>query len=256
VDRIPPGLFITGTDTGVGKTYVAALAARRLHAAGYRVGVYKPAASGCQRRGGVLVSDDAVQLWEAAGQPGELDLVCPQRFAAPLAPHLAARAEGRRVDPRLLREGLAYWRGRSDVVLVEGAGGLLSPLSDDDYVADLAAYAGYPLLIVARNSLGTINHTLQTLVAASSWRLRVGGIVLNAVSPAASDTSSATNRRELETRCVAPLLCEVVWQAEQFDPDVDWHMLASRARGPGIQVPAPVRGLPKRGADQADPRGL
>ena len=82
-----PGLFITGTDTGVGKTYVAALIARSLAASGRRVGVYKPAASGCPRDpDGRLVSGDAVALWEAAGQPGELEYVCPQCFAAPLGP--------------------------------------------------------------------------------------------------------------------------------------------------------------------------
>ncbi len=78
------GLFITGTDTGVGKTYVAALVARLLAAEGRRVGVYKPVASGCRRDGDRLVSDDALNLWEAADRPGELERVCPQRFAAPL----------------------------------------------------------------------------------------------------------------------------------------------------------------------------
>ena len=92
--------------------------------------------------------------------------VCPQCFAAPLAPHLAARAEGREIDAALLRRGLDYWRRRSDVLLVEGAGGLLSPLGDDQYVADLAADFGCPLIVVTRNMLGTINATLQTLLAA------------------------------------------------------------------------------------------
>ena len=142
------GLFITGTGTGVGKTYVAALIARALREAGKRVGVYKPVASGCEMRDGELVSPDAVALWEAAGRPGTLEQVCPQMFAAPLAPHLAARAEGRRVDPKLLRDGIGFWRETSDIVLVEGAGGLMSPISDEDYNADLAAEFGYPLVVV------------------------------------------------------------------------------------------------------------
>src|SRR5262245_30914885 len=95
------GLFITGTGTGVGKTYVAALVARVLRNSGRRVGVYKPVASGCEIRDGRLVSVDAIALWEAAGRPGSLDQVCPQLFAALLAPHLAARAEGRKVNARL-----------------------------------------------------------------------------------------------------------------------------------------------------------
>ncbi len=126
------GLFVVGTDTGVGKTYVAARIVAALAADGLRVGVYKPAASGCQRVGRALVSDDAVALWRAAGQPGELRAVCPQRFTAPLAPHLAAREERKEIDARLLRRGIDYWRKRSDVVIVEGAGGLMSPISERD----------------------------------------------------------------------------------------------------------------------------
>ena len=89
--RRVPGLFVTGTDTGVGKTYVAALIARSLAAGGHRVGIYKPAASGCRYEDRGLIADDAVALWNAAGRPADLEHVCPQRFAAPLAPHLAAR---------------------------------------------------------------------------------------------------------------------------------------------------------------------
>src|SRR6476620_7560202 len=143
------GLFITATGTGVGKTYVGALVVRALRDAGKRVGVYKPVASGCEERGGKLVSPDAMALWEAAGRPGALEQVCPQLFAAPLAPHLAAQAEGGRVDPKLLREGIEFWRASSDIVIVEGAGGLMSPISDDDYNVNLIDEFKYPLLVVS-----------------------------------------------------------------------------------------------------------
>lgn len=228
------GLFVTGTDTGVGKTYVAAMIARALRAAGCRVGVYKPAASGCRRDRGNLISDDAVALWEAAGKPGPLDRVCPQRFLAPLAPHLAARDEGRRIDPELLRRGLGYWIRRSEVVLVEGAGGLMSPLGDEDYVADLAHEFGFPLVVVARNSLGVINQTLQTLIAAATFRegLHVAGVVLNHPAPSGDDVSVATNRRELSARSVAPVLAEVAWNTAEFDATVDWRALASGRLSP------------------------
>jgi len=223
-----PGLFFTGTDTGVGKTYVAALAARQLRQAGHRVGVYKPAASGCLRKGRKLVSDDAVALWQAAGRPGELERVCPQRFEAPLAPHLAARAEGRELDARLLRSGLDYWRERSEIVLVEGAGGLMSPLGEEEYVADLACEFGFPLIVVTRNALGTINQTLQTLITAAAFRegLAVAGIVLNHPRRLRGDPSLATNREELASRCVPPLLAEVRWSATSPDGPVDWFALA------------------------------
>ncbi len=237
------GLFITGTGTGVGKTNVAALIAKALRESGKRVGVYKLAASGCEFDKGELISPDARVLWDAAGRPGTLEQVCPQRFAAPLAPHLAARAEGRRVDPRLLRDGITSWRDTSEVVLVEGAGGLMSPLSDEDYNADLAAEFGYPLVVVAANTLGTINATLQTLITARTYGaagsreqgagsarsrgLTVAGIVLNSPSVVADDASVASNADELSRRCGVPLLAKVEHRG-RFDREVDWMALAGR----------------------------
>ncbi|HEY3393424.1 MAG TPA: dethiobiotin synthase [Lacipirellulaceae bacterium] len=236
------GLFITGTGTGVGKTYVAALIARVLRDSGKRVGVYKPVASGCELDKGEPVSPDALALWEAAGRPGTLEQVCPQRFAAPLAPHLAARAEGRRVDPQLLRDGIKFWRETSDFVLVEGAGGLMSPLSDEDYNADLAAEFDYPLLVVSANVLGTINATLQTLITADTYGragskeqgarskrsggLIVRGVVLDSPTAATVDASGASNADELSCRCGVPLLATVE-HGGRFDREVDWWTLAT-----------------------------
>jgi dethiobiotin synthetase len=227
------GLFITGTDTEIGKTYVAALVAQALREAGHRVGVYKPAASGCAMRDGTLVSRDAETLWKAAGSPGTLAEVCPQTFAAPLAPHLAAAAEGRSLDADLLRSGLHVWLDRSDVVLVEGAGGLMSPLGEEEYVADLAYDFGFPLLVVARNALGTINHVLQTLVTAATFRdsMDVAGVVLNEPCAPAHDPSTATNAREIRRRAVAPLLAEVGFGATRFEPALDWYEVAAEADG-------------------------
>jgi dethiobiotin synthetase len=223
-----PGLFITGTDTNVGKTYVGALIACALKAAGRRVGVYKPAASGCRREGERLISDDALLLWRAAGEPGELDRVCPQCFQAPLAPHLAALAEGKEIDRKLLRDGLNYWLARSDIVLVEGAGGLLSPLGENDCVADLARDFGFPLLVVARNTLGTINHTLLTLHAAQTLLggLKIAGIILNHPAPHGNDPSTTSNRKELASRSTVPVLAEVFWGTVGFDIPPDWSQLA------------------------------
>jgi len=227
----PRGLFITGTDTEVGKTYVAARIAAELAAAGFRVGVYKPAASGCSSRDGDLIADDAVALWTSAGSPGSLEEVCPQRFAAPLAPHLAARAEGKRIDARLLRRGLDVWLARSDIVIVEGAGGLMSPLGDDEYVADLAYDFGFPLVVVARDTLGVINHVLQTLIAAAAFRdgLDVAGVVLNRQRSGANDPSLATNAAEIRARSGPPLLAELGFGERRFRPAVDWYALARPA---------------------------
>ncbi|HYO24846.1 MAG TPA: dethiobiotin synthase [Lacipirellulaceae bacterium] len=223
-----PGLFITGTSTEVGKTHVAAMIARALVAEGRRVGVYKPAASGCRRKGEGLVAEDALMLWHAAGRPRGLEEVCPQRFVAPLAPHRAARDEGRRVDAALLRSGLTPWLASSEIVLVEGAGGLMSPLSDDDYNVDLAAEFGFPLVVVAANELGVINATLQTVITAQARApsLPIAGIVLNQAARRGGDASLASNAEELARRCPAPLLASVGHGEASFREPIDWFALA------------------------------
>lgn len=238
---------MTGTDTGVGKTYVTARLARTLRQHGVRVGVYKPVASGCVWQQGQWISEDAMTLWEAAGRIGTWEAVCPQRFAAPLAPPLAAAAEGCSVDAARLRSGLDYWLEHADLVLVEGAGGLMSPVTDDEFVADLACDFGFPLLVVAPNVLGVINQTLQTLITAATFRdgLEVAGIVLNHPRPPQQeDLSLATNRAELARRCVPPVLAELGWQAQEFDTCVPWERLAraGQSQGPRASETAENRG--------------
>ena len=227
------GLFIAGTDTNVGKTYVAAMIARQLVAEGRRVGVYKPVASGCRWEGNELLSDDAVSLWEAAGKPGELTRVCPQRFEAPISPNLAARAEDREVDAALLRDGLDYWLEQSEVVIIEGAGGLMSPVTEEEFVADLAHDFGIPLIVVARNALGVINQTLQTLITAATFRdgLNVAGVVLNHPVFPSSDESLKSNRDEIERRSVPPVLTEIAYQSTEFATPVDWYSLGVQGNG-------------------------
>lgn len=222
------GLFITGTSTEVGKTYVTAGIARALFANGHRVGVYKPAASGCVLENGKLISADATTLWDAAGQPLSIEAVCPQVFAAPLAPHLAANAENKQIDTELLRSGIEPWKD-FDIVLVEGAGGLMSPISDGDYVADIALEFGFPLIVVAANNLGVINQTLQTLITAATFRdgLEVAGIILNdANSPSVQDASRDSNFSQLESHCMAPILAHVAHNDAAILNSVDWMAIS------------------------------
>ena len=228
IKKPPRGLFVTGTDTEVGKTYVASLIAKSLVAAGHRVGVYKPVASDCVMMGTQLVAEDAVALWEAAGQPLDLDAVCPQRFKATIAPHLAAKSEGKQINPEKLRSGIEAWADQCDIIEVEGAGGLMCPVGDDEYAADLAHEFGYPLVIVAPNVLGVINQTLQTLITAACYRdgLNVAGIVLNDSQSFIGDPSTETNRNEIASRAIPPILGRVAYEAEQFDEEIDWFDLA------------------------------
>lgn len=223
--RLPKGLFITGSDTGVGKTFVGSLIVKSLRAAGYRVGVYKPVASGCVRdSSGNLHSQDALLLWHAAGCPGSLEDVCPHRFAAPLAPHLAAPAEGLSYSLHDLMAGLEVWRNGFDCVIVEGAGGLLSPITASELVVDLAAACGYPLVVVVPNRIGAINQCLQTLVAAESYRERlpVAGVVLNDTDKDESDPSRGSNAEEIRRLAKVPWLTRCRHAGTDFDPPIDW----------------------------------
>lgn len=221
--------MILGSDTNVGKTFVAALIARQLCEQGIRVGVYKPAASGCRREGRQIVADDAVALWHAAGRPLTLAKVCPQRFAAPLAPHLAARAEGKELSADRLRSGMKPWLAWAEFTLVEGAGGVLSPLGENDLVADLALDLDLPVILVVANRLGAVNQALQAQLAALVYGLQLRGVILNdASAPDATDPSRQLNASELKSRLSVPLLAHLPWQAKSIRPRIDWRRVAAR----------------------------
>ncbi len=185
----PTRLYFAGTDTDVGKTYVAAMATRELRHSGNRVAVYKPVASGCILDDGRVVSDDAIKLWEASGRELAIEAICPQRFLAPLSPPAAARREGKTVDVALLVAGLDAVSAEADYVVIEGAGGLMSPLADDLLNSDLARQIGAKVIIVASNRLGTIHQVLSTVTAAAALQLSVAGIVLNQTEPVADDAA-------------------------------------------------------------------
>ncbi len=184
---VPRGLFITGTDTGVGKTRVASAIARCLRQSGRRVGVLKPLSTGAERRGEELIPEDAWTLLAAIERDAPRDAVAPLIFEAAVAPAVAAILAGKPLRfkhvERVTREAIEWWSERCEVLIVEGVGGLLTPIAQRATVADLAASIGFPLLIVARRSLGTLNHTLLTVEAARSRGLAIAGLVFNEVEP-------------------------------------------------------------------------
>lgn len=186
------GIFITGTDTGVGKTVVAAGLAMVLKERGVKVGVMKPVATGCQNIGASLVSPDAVYLFEAA-QNEYAPLTSPVRFRHELAPSVAASLENKPVDVKRIQWAYQELHKHYDFVIVEGAGGLLVPITSHYYMANLARDLGLPLLIVARGSLGTINHTLLTVEAALVRGLEVRGVIFNRVPTVNYTLAEATN---------------------------------------------------------------
>lgn len=228
------GIYIAGTDTDVGKTAVATAVLRQLVAAGSDCRAYKPVASGVQPG-----QSDPEQLWQAAGCPELLAAVCPQAFRAATAPEQAARAEGRRVDERLLRQGIVPHLD-GELIVVEGAGGLFSPLGPATLNADLARDLGLPVVVVDAVRLGLIGRTLATVTAAQSVGLTVAAVVLSETaavavtgpadrpdSPAAIATASLADlRRRLPELPIGWL----GHRADRIEPTIDWCSLAAPVR--------------------------
>lgn len=209
--------FFAGTDTEVGKTFAASLVASSLHQDGKRVGVYKPVASDCPTVDGALVAEDAVALWQAAGKPRTLDDVCPQKFIQPLAPPEAATAEGKTVDAALLRSGAACWEEDFDLMIVEGAGGLMSPLAHGVLNIDLVKQFDSPqMVIVAANRLGVVHQVLATTTAAIHLGVKPYGVILNQITPD-PDSSVQGNAAQIERYSQVPLLGTIEFGASNID---------------------------------------
>jgi dethiobiotin synthetase len=177
------GIFITGTDTGVGKTIVAATLARLLHEKGMKVGVMKPVTSGCREESGRLFSEDAELLAWGAGLAGVDADVAPYLLRQPIAPVEAARRDGVRIDFRIIGNAFSRLASRYDFVIVEGAGGLMVPLFEGFLIANLVEHLSLPLLVVTRPNLGTVNQTLLTCFAAKQLGISLSGVVINNYPP-------------------------------------------------------------------------
>ncbi|HWP01527.1 MAG TPA: dethiobiotin synthase [Methylococcus sp.] len=177
------GLFVTGSDTGVGKTRVGAALARLLVEQGVSVRPRKPVESGCPREAGRLFCQDAWALKSAAESPDPIETVCPYPFARAVAPDRTARLAGISLTIDNLAEACRAGVGREDFLLVEGAGGFYSPLASDGLNADLAVNLGLPVLLVVADRLGCINHTLLTVEAIHRRGLLLAGVILNRRDP-------------------------------------------------------------------------
>lgn len=200
----PRGIFVTGTDTGVGKTIVAATLARLLRMKGVAVGVMKPVTSGCREENGQLVSDDALLLCQAAGISCSGD-VAPYRLREALAPAEAAKLDRVRIDFSVIKSAFERLTSSCEYVIVEGAGGLMVPLSGGVLVADLARELDLPLLVVARPGLGTVNHTVLTCFAAQQLGLRVAGVIVNGM-PEHPGLAEQGAPHQIGSLCGAPVL--------------------------------------------------
>ena len=205
-------IFITGTDTGVGKTFVSCALAAYLTDLGYRVGVMKPAETGCAEKDGELFADDAYRLKQASGCAEPIERICPYRLPEPLAPSIAAERAGVKIDIDRLLSICQEITAQHDITLIEGAGGLMVPLLPSYTFADFARVAKLPILVVAANKLGAINHLLLTLEHASCKGLRTAGYVLNQIENQVS-LAAETNREVLANLSGVPCLAELPYYA-------------------------------------------
>lgn len=199
------GIFITGTDTGVGKTVVAAGLALVLRERGMRVGVMKPVASGCFGDGKRLISHDAVYLFEAAENEYPF-LSSPVRFRNPLAPSVASVIEKKEVPIEKIVKAYRELQKHYDFIIVEGVGGLMVPLTKDYFVANLIHEFGLPVLIVARGGLGTINHTLLTIDAATIRGFGIRGVIFNKMARVNLSMAEITNPKVIHDLTGVPIL--------------------------------------------------
>ncbi|MEX0774313.1 MAG: dethiobiotin synthase [Phycisphaeraceae bacterium] len=220
-----PGLFITGTDTGVGKTVVTcaiAMALRRQLSDGpgnSRLGVCKPMASGCRREREGLVSGDTEALAHFADCRQPLDVINPVRYAAPVAPAVAAEMSGQAVDFTAIARSLEVLDSTSDFLLIEGVGGLMVPIDHAHpgrTILDMIVALGYPVAVVARAALGTLNHTAMTVALLRQAKCRIAGIIINGYDPdsskqgdRAADLSMSSNRQWLARMTRLPILATV-----------------------------------------------
>jgi len=199
------GFFIAGTDTGVGKTVVAAGLASCYRQLGMRVGIMKPIESGCKRLENGLHPQDALFLKKMSSSPDALDQIVPYRLELPVTPSVAAEIEGIEIDLEEVKRIYQQLAGTYDLMLVEGVGGLLAPLYKCFTSVDLVRLLGIPMIVVARNTLGTINHTLLTVEHARQHGLTLVGIIINNCDPD-PDVSSETNPEVIKQLSGLPLL--------------------------------------------------
>ncbi|HVN36467.1 MAG TPA: dethiobiotin synthase [Casimicrobiaceae bacterium] len=221
------GLFVTATDTGVGKTVVAAMLLRALRGTRRAVGM-KPVAAGIDA--GDAVNADVRALIEAGNVDAPLSDINPYSFAPPIAPEIAARAVGTTIDVEVIAAAYARLAKRADRVIVEGAGGALVPLTLRTDMLDIPRRLGIPVLLVVGMRLGCINHALLSALAVNARGLVLAGWVANRIDPAMREGDA--NVAALAERLPAPLVADIAWSAGG-DPGFALHDGVLRELGLG-----------------------
>ena len=200
------GIFITGTDTGVGKTVVAAGIAAAMRARGINVGVMKPIHTGCKTRKGKLVPTDSLFLARSASADDPIGLITPYIFSEPLAPYAAAIKNNVVIDIERIIKSFKILCARHDYVIVEGIGGVMAPITERFYVAGLIKRLKIPALIVTRPELWTINHTMLTIGCLRERKVPVKGIVINYSRRRKNTPAEKSCRKTLEKLSGIPII--------------------------------------------------
>ena len=192
--------------SGVGKTVVAAGIVRALTVLGYKTAVMKPIETGCRKEGEMLIPADGMYLKSIAGISGNIHRITPYTFSQPLSPLMAAMLDGRTIELEGIFNAYRMLSKQFDTVVVEGIGGLYVPILKDYFVADLARDIQLPLIIVARPTLGTLNHTMLTIHYALSKGIQIAGLVLNSSSEPKKDIAEKTNHEALKAITDIPII--------------------------------------------------
>lgn len=201
--------FITGTDTGVGKTYVTCKLIRDYVAQGYKVIGMKPVAAGEDFVNSAWVNDDVLMLEAASNVKAPRELVNPYSFKEAVAPHIAAEKHGVEIDISLIKQAFEQLSKLADIVIVEGAGGFLVPLNSRQTMADLAVALNVPVILVVGMRLGCINHSLLTVEAIAARNLTLHGWVANQIDP--NMQMLAENESTLDAHIKAPKLFSLAY---------------------------------------------
>jgi dethiobiotin synthetase len=211
------GFFVTGTDTGVGKTIITAALIRAAHILGFRACGMKPIETGCKTagsrqqavvssKGKTLIPSDGMFLLDIAGTNESIDLITPIRFENPLAPMPASEIEGIPVDLTKIKNAYLDLTKKYDVIVIEGIGGLLVPINREYFVLDLARDFGLPLIVVSRPGLGAINHSMLTVNYALKEGLSVAGIIMNYTHTPEGDLAEKTNPEVIKQISPVPII--------------------------------------------------
>lgn len=205
-------LFVTGTDTGVGKTFISCIIAEGLRKEGIDVGVMKPLETGCKKRNNFLVPSDGISLKKASGVDDPLDLIVPYKFSAPLAPFVAAELENKKISILKIKKSCLKTAKKHDVIIIEGAGGLLVPITKSYSYLNLIKNLGAQVIIVAANKLGVINHLMLTLNCLKVNRITPLCVILNNIEQQ-KNIAQRTNLVALQKLCRNVPLIELSYNA-------------------------------------------